>query len=343
MFPVTLPNFRVLFVIPGEARGSSMVFARRQAEALRAIGIEVACFYLCSRTSPRVLRGEARRFRKTLTELRPDIVHAHFGTMTAFFTVALSRGIPIVVTYRGSDLNFVPSSAGLRSAIGRVLSQIAALGATRIVCVSSSLRDRLWWRKKLATVLPSGVDTNMFHPMPLAEARRQLSWSESPPIILFNAGHNARNKRLDLAEKTLALVRLALPEARMEILRGDTPPHNMPLLLNAADCLLVTSDAEGAPSIFQEALATNLPVVSVDVGDAETRLLGVFQCAVVPRDAAALSAAVVSVLRARLRSNGRERAHEISIERVAAELARIYRQAAQAAPHENFAWNTTLF
>lgn len=340
---MTRPNFRLLFVIPGEARGSSMVFARRQAEALRAIGIEVACFYLCSRTSPSVLCGEARRFRKTLAEFRPDIVHAHFGTVTAFFTAVMSRGIPMVVTYRGSDLNFVPSSARLRSTLGRLLSQVAALGAARIICVSPGLRGHLWWQKRIATVLPSGVDTNMFHPMTLAEARRELGWSESFPVILFNAGYNSKNKRLDLAEKTLTLVRLALPEARMEILRGDTPPHKMPLLLNAADCLLVTSDAEGAPSIFQEALATNLPVVSVDVGDAATRLHGVTQCSVVPRDAAALSAAVVPVLRARLRSNGRERAHEISIERIAAELARIYRQAAQAAPHENFAWNTTLF
>ena len=52
-------------------------------------------------------------------------------------------------------------------------------------------------------------------------------------------------------------------------------PARVPDLMNAADCLLVTSDAEGSPTMVQEALATNLPVVSVDVGDIAERLEGV--------------------------------------------------------------------
>ncbi len=335
---------RILFVIPGESEGSSMVFARRQAHALKALGIEVQCFHLASRTSPRKLASEAIRLRSLMNRFRPQIMHAHFGTVTGIFTVALAGRLPVIVTYRGSDLNRVPTADGLRAAMGRVFSQFAALGAAKIVCVSAALRERLWWRRHLVSVLPSGVDTDVFRPASRAEARRQLGWSDAIPIVLFNAGHDARNKRLDLAEKATYLVRMQLPETRLEILNGGTPPQAVPLLMNAADCLLVTSDSEGSPTIVQEALATNLPVVSVDVGDVAERLRGVTQTHISPRDPQSLSAALLDILRARERSNGRERSSDICAPRVAEELARLYRSiVAQTSPQEDFAWNTTLF
>ena len=46
---------RVLFVIPGGAEGSSMVFARRQAATLARMGAAVDVFFLRSRTSPAML------------------------------------------------------------------------------------------------------------------------------------------------------------------------------------------------------------------------------------------------------------------------------------------------
>lgn len=338
------PSFRVLFVIPGESKGSSMVFARRQAESLIANGIEVELFYLRSRTSLQTLVSEARRFRRVFSQIRPDIVHAHFGTMTALFTVILAGGIPVVITYRGSDLNVVPSSSGTRAVLGRFLSQAAALGAARIVCVSPELRDRLWWRQSRASVLPSGVDMNVFEPMPRAEARMRLGWKDDAPVLLFNAGHDARNKRLDLAEAAFALVRREMPEARMEVLRGNIPPETMPLVLNACDCLLIASDAEGSPTIVQEAMAVNLPIVSVNVGNVAARLSGVARCAIVSRDPRALAEAFLHALRSGLRSNGRERAREFSASRIAEELARLYRDVAiEAVGRKNFAWNTTRF
>ncbi len=139
--PVTHP--RVLFVIPGEPEGSSMVFARRQAQSLQKLGIEVACFHLRSRTSLRRLASEMVRMRATIRRFRPDVLHAHFGTVTGFFTVATSERLPVIITYRGGDLNRVPASDGTRAAFGRALSQFAALGASRIVCVSARLREHL--------------------------------------------------------------------------------------------------------------------------------------------------------------------------------------------------------
>src|SRR5262249_47432735 len=160
---------------------------------------------------------EFLRFRRVLAKTRPGVVHAHFGTVTAMF-VALSAGrIPMVVTYRGSDLNASPSARGTRSFVGRVLSQVAALRATRMVCVSRQLRERLWWRRSLVSVLPSGVDTRSFHPMHRNAARSALGWPTQERIVLFNAGHDPRNKRLDLARDAVAIAARMLGSIRLEV------------------------------------------------------------------------------------------------------------------------------
>jgi teichuronic acid biosynthesis glycosyltransferase TuaC len=321
-------SVRVLFVVPGAARGSSMIFARRQASRLREAGVEVSLFHLRSRTSPIQLAREWARFRRRLRRAAPDVVHAHYGTVTALFAALGALGRPLVITYRGSDLNpaarAAPWHEKARAALGRILSQLAALRAGRIVCVSGQLRDRLWWRRRHAVVLPSGVDPDVFFPQPQAEARQRLGWSDSERVILFHAGRDARIKRLDLAQRAADLARLALPSVRLEVLRGGTPPHRMPVLMNAADCLLLTSEAEGSPAVIQEALACNLPVVSVQAGDAAERLQGVRRSRLVARDPRALARALIDLLSAPGRSDGRNRIGECSARRMAIQLHRIY-------------------
>lgn len=318
-----------------------MVFARRQAETLAQRGIAVDTFYLRSRTSPVSLAREARRFLAERRRLRPDIVHAHFGTVTGLFAVLFSGRAPVVITYRGSDLNRVPTAEGVRAKLGRVFSRLAALGARRIVCVSRQLRDRLWWSKHRTVILPSGVDSERFHPMPRDAARAGLGWPASEQVVLFNAGHDARNKRLDLADAAVAELRKTLPRARLHVLTGNVPPEKIPLLMNAADCLLVTSDAEGSPTVVQEAMATNLPIVSVAVGDVPERLAGIEPAAIAARSPEALARSLAAILRQERRSNGRSRIREVSAHHIADELTQLYLDA--IAPDRRTAlWNTTL-
>jgi glycosyltransferase involved in cell wall biosynthesis len=320
----------VLFVIPGAAEGNSMIFARRQAEALVQTGVAVTCFHLRSRTSPRILYQEFRRLRGLVARTRPRVIHAHFGTMTGLFTVLAAGRIPVVITYRGSDLNSLPSDRSLRARLGRIFSQLAALRAARIVCVSAALRNRLWWRRERAEVLPSGVDLEAFCPLPREAARAALDWPPGGRVVLFNAGRDPANKRLDLAEAACDRARRELGDLRLEVLHGDVPPQRMPLLLNAADCLLLTSDAEGSPTVVQEALACDLPVVSVEVGDVAEVLEGVPGARIAPRDAAELARALVEIVAEPLRSGGRARAVRFSHSHIAGRLTGLYRSAASA-------------
>ncbi|MEQ1884613.1 MAG: glycosyltransferase [Bryobacteraceae bacterium] len=322
---------RVVFVIPGEPTGSSMIFARRQAQSLRETGVAVDELFLASRTSPWRLLGEFFRFRGLLKTVRPNVIHAHFGTVTALFAAIVAPRTPLVITYRGSDLNPTPGSCAsrLRASAGRLLSQLAALRATSIVCVSRRLAERLWWMRDIVQVLPSGVDTDIFFPVPVAEARHQLGWYPEERVVLFNAGHDPRIKRLDLARAAAESASRWVPGLRLEVLEGSTPPERMPLLMNASDCLLMTSDSEGSPTVIQEALATNLPIVSVDVGDTRERLAGVERTVIAPRDPDALGLALARTLSGGGRSNGRNRAGEISSRHITEQLRRIYARSCQ--------------
>lgn len=312
---------RVLFAIPGEPHGSSMIFALRQAASLVREGVEVRTFHIRSRTSPGILIREFFRFRSEMRSFGPHVIHAQFGTMTALFASAACGFRPLVITYRGTDLNPDP---GLRAALGRLMSQLAALRASGIVCVSPELRRRLWWRRKRAVILPTGVDRELFQPRDRDSARQRLHWPEDAPVVLFNAGFNRRIKRIDLAERAVAVARDTLPGLRLEILNGEVDPALIPELMNASDCLLITSDREGSPTVVQEALSCGLPIVSVRVADVPERVSGVSNTRVVERDAAELGRALVELTARPLRTDGPAKAADFSSERIAHRLKEMY-------------------
>jgi teichuronic acid biosynthesis glycosyltransferase TuaC len=101
----------------------------------------------------------------------------------------------------------------------------------------------------------------------------------------------------------------------------------MPLYYRAADVLLCTSKVEGSPNVVKEALACNLPVVSVPVGDVTERLAGVYPSAIVPRAPKHISEALTKILSERKRSNGREQVRHLSLEHVAQKILQVYRSA----------------
>jgi len=318
---------RILFVAPGAAvtdpKGAHMPFVRREADALRAAGHEVEVHGFDNRSYVHLLR-EWRRLRAAVRRHRADVVHAQFGKFTAL--IAAFAGAPMVVTFRGTDINRNTKYSAARSALGLGASQLAAFFAGGIVCVSREIRDKVLasrWRPTL--LLPTGVDLKTFRPMQRAAARRRLGFGAGEKIVLFNAGKNRDVKDPALAEAAVAAARSKLKQLRFVVLDGTAAPGDVPLYMNAADVLLLTSRSEGSPTVVQEAMACNLPVVTVDVGDVRERLEGVAECEVVSgREPAALGLALARVLSAQRRSDGRAHAAELGVEAIAERLAELY-------------------
>lgn len=316
---------RVLYLFPDRPEGSAMIFAKKQVEAMGTLGVAAEAFCLESRTDLSGLRRDASRLRDVIASFRPDLLHAQYGTMTAFFAT-VAANVPMVVTFRGSDLNPAPSDPWLRSLAGRLLSHLAARRAAGLICVSEQLKRRLWWGRERALVLPSGVDIELFQPHPQAEARRELGWSQEERIVLFNAGLSPMVKREDLAQAAVLEAERLCGRITVVRLDGFVPQRRVVAMMNGADCLLLTSDWEGSPTIVQEALACNLPVVSVDVGDVRERLLGVTPSVIAERSPSALAQGLCEVLRRRSRSNGRTAAMPVAQVRIAEQTVALYRE-----------------
>ena len=155
-----------------------------------------------------------------------------------------------------------------------------------------------------------------------------LGWNLHTKIVLFNAARNEDQYRKNPALAHATVDRLArfVPDVSLQRLSA-VGHHKVPLMMNAADCLLVTSLHEGSPNIVKEAMACNLPVVSVPCGDVAERLRLTQPGGVQPYDAGALADAILTVFRAGSRSNGREQliAQGLTAASIAERLIYIYR------------------
>ena len=94
--------------------------------------------------------------------------------------------------------------------------------------------------------------------------------------------------------------------------------------MNAADVLVLASLFEGSPNAVKEAMAVNLPVVTVEVGDTADLIGPTEGCYLVPRDAEAIAARIVEVCQRGARTAGREWIARLSMERVARQIVDLY-------------------
>jgi glycosyltransferase involved in cell wall biosynthesis len=144
-------------------------------------------------------------------------------------------------------------------------------------------------------------------------------------LILFAGNPAMALKRFDLAEQSVANVNQSLP-ARL-VHAFQVPHADMPYYLNASDVLVLTSIDEGSPNIVKEALACNLPVVSVDVGDVKERIAGIDGCELCADDRAeTIATALERVLRRGKRVNGRETVRNLDERVLAQRVIDIYQE-----------------
>jgi glycosyltransferase involved in cell wall biosynthesis len=105
----------------------------------------------------------------------------------------------------------------------------------------------------------------------------------------------------------------------------------MPLYMNAADVLILASQSEGSPNTVKEAMATNLPVIAVEVGDIAELIGQTEGCHLVSRDGEEMAAKIVEVCRKGTRTRGRERMARLSMENVARQIVQVYSNVARHA------------
>ncbi|MDH7515012.1 MAG: asparagine synthase (glutamine-hydrolyzing) [Bacteroidota bacterium] len=266
---------------PSDEHPFSGIFIRNHVEHLEREGIEAEVFHFRGNKSAWQYIKAWASLRALLRKQSFDIVHAHFGQSAL---VVLPASKPFVITFRGSDLEGIIGRNGKPTFVGRSLQAVsrwAARKADMVILVSNSLRKYIDPSLN-PRILPSGVDTTLFRPLDRRSCRNELGWDESEFVAVFVGSPDDPNKRFSLAKEAVRLAAEMHP-CRLEHVWGVAQKH-LPVYLNAADVLLMTSRLEGSPNVVKEALACGLPVVSVPVGDVAERLAGVQGSVLCPDD-----------------------------------------------------------
>lgn len=297
-------------------------FIVRQVSFLRKHGIQVDVFGFRGAKKPINYLCAWYQVQRRLSKESYDLVHAQWG-QSAF--PALPKRLPLVITFRGDDLLGIPGDDGRYTLAGKVLqifSQIAARFADRVIVVSDPMK-RYLHPSVHVSVIPSGVDLTLFRRTAKEDARNMLRLAPNRHLVAFVGDPSEATKRYFLAQQAVELLSNSM---EVELLVVWEKPHtSIPLYMSACDALLLTSINEGSPNVVKEALACDLPIVSVNVGDVLTRLSGIEGCEVCFDDKpSAIAKALEHVLKRGKRIKGRERIQALDEHLLTRKVIEIY-------------------
>lgn len=296
--------------------------------------------------------GALLRLAQILRDEKPDVVqswmyHADLYALLALWLSGRRRRTRLFWGVRCSDVDLGRYGIALRAVVrlcallsrfpdGIVANSHAGVGAHR----------RLGYPAARLTVIDNGFDDDLFRPDPerRREIRTSLGLSDEDFAIVCVARVDALK---DFPTLCAALERLdgvtclaagkgteTLPPARGLVGLGER--RDIPALLNGCDLLVSASVSEGFSNVVGEAMASGVPVVATDVGDAR-RIVGIAGRVVPPGEPAALAQAIAGLrddpqTRRAMGKAGRQRVEAFfSLKRSAEAFAALYRQADGAA------------
>jgi len=306
-----------------DGRPRTTFFIKRQAEFLQAAGVAVDVFHFTGAKRPWNYFKAWLQVRRRMAQRPYDLAHAQFG-MSGL--LALPKRLPLVVTFRGDDVQGIVGWNGRVTLAGRVLQLLCravALWADAAIVVSEHMKAFLP-RSVSAHVIPSGLDLDQFRPIPREEARARLGLPLDKRLVLFVGNPAVERKRYPLACEAVDILKRSLPADLM--VAWSVRHRDVPLWMNACDALVFTSMQEGSPNAVKEALACDLPVVSVPVGDVAQRIGGVAGCELCPDEKPeSIAAALERVLRRGIRAAGRAAVQDLDERRLAQQVIDVYR------------------
>lgn len=243
---------KVLFVYSGNSQKGISPIVKAQANSIINQGIDVYYYGIKGKG----LKGYLSNifpFKRIVKEIKPDIIHAHYS-LTAFI-VSLVKSKPMIVSLMGSD---VKSSNKFK----RIIRFFEKTFWDATIVKSEDMLQSIGIRNVF--VIPNGVDLKVFQPSDKVLCQKHLSWEMGKIHILFGANPNRPEKQYELAKKSIQ--KLKNPDIILHSL-VNVPHSEIPLYLNAADIILLTSKWEGSPNVIKEAMACNKPIVATNVGD----------------------------------------------------------------------------
>jgi teichuronic acid biosynthesis glycosyltransferase TuaC len=293
-------------------RPSPIVFA--QSQSLRKCGINLKLFTINQKGVIGYGR-ECHRLSNFLRRNNFDIIHAHYA-LTAIVSLVARNKEKLVVSFMGDDIVGTNRKDGSVTSISRVFAFINSVLAKYFFdhSIVKSIEMLKMINTDKVSLIPNGVDLDLFCPKDKLVARDKLSLNPSSKIILFVSNPSRIEKNYNLAKT--AVTRINIPDTILLTI-SDVSQRELVNYYNAADAIILTSFHEGSPNVIKEAMACNCPIVSTDVGDVKWVIGKTNGCFVASFDADDFAKKIEHAINYSLlngRTNGRDRIQEIGLD-----------------------------
>lgn len=286
---------KILFICSGnKSKGPSNLVVNQGISLIKS-GVSIDYFTIQGKGCWGYFKN-IKLLKRHLKKHEYDIVHAHYSF--SGFVASLAGAKPLIVSLMGSDtyLN------GFFRTIARIFY---FLSWNCTIVKTEAMKHNL--RMKKAQVIPNGVDLKLFKYTDKNEARKKIGYSKDKKLIIFVANPSRAEKNYKLALQSIN----QLKSYEAELLSVyNVSSEEVATYMSAADVLLLTSKWEGSVNVIKEALASNLPLVSVNVGDVAHNINGVSGCYLTsfnPQEIASKLEEAISFSEKYNRTNGREK------------------------------------
>ena len=312
--------------------------------------------------------------------LQYDLIHSHYW-MSGVAATELKKTwqTPIIHMYHTLALmkNRIARSENEIEGEYRVDGEKAVLqAADRIVAATPAERAQLQFLYRAPTrkiaIIPPGVDTAHFYPIPADEAKEVVGVPKDDCLILFVGrieplkgievllralAHQHNNNHLSACPQSLAIIggdpngqdmntemnRLQalcdeLGIGDIVLFLGKRSQSSLPYYYSAAEVMVVPSHYESFGMVALEAMACGTPVVASQVGGLAFLVEdGVTGYVVPDDDPVALSERLLSLmnhseLRRKMSANGVEQARKYAWEKIAAKMHALYQEVMAMSP-----------
>ncbi len=261
----TIDMMKVLFVCSGNSKNGISPITKSQGESIMKYADVDVEYYTIKEKGIKGYYRSIRPLRKVLKTNHYDIVHAHFSLSA--FVASFAGAKPLVVSLMGSDVK----AKGLYRLAIRLFSFLFSW--KKIIVKSEDMKRSLG--VKDVSVIPNGVNLDLFYPIDKEYCRKKLGWDIEKTHILFPANPERKEKNYDLAYNAIK----NLNRDNIDLHYFVNVPHDdTPYWYCASDVVILTSLWEGSPNAIKESMACNCVIVSTKVGDVEWLLDGVKGC-----------------------------------------------------------------
>ncbi len=311
---------KVIFVASGnKAVGKVSSFVQSQYDSLVAEGLDMVLFPIVGHGVKAHLRA-AKELHKLILREQPDVVHAHYsicGYVAALAMMCMRKKNKLVVSILGSFPTHSMKWRLVRFCIRHIWD--------KIIVKSQRTAKQLG---EDVVIIPNGVNLQTFHPQDYNQARQLVGFETDNRYIIWCSNPDRKEKNFALAQAAVGMVSKRDNVVLFPVF--NKTPQEVAIYMNAADCLLLTSQMEGSPNVIKEAMACDCPIVTTDVGDVRERLEGLAGCYILSENmeqtVEGLAGLIETCLKFGKRTSGYKRIvdDQLTVEQVAQRIIQCY-------------------